>query len=109
MAVILAQNNYGKSRVRMVKVARHGDRHDLQDITVNIACEGDFETAHTVGDNSRILSTDTMKNTVYALAKQVSDLEEIEAFDSVRLVAFTNIKYCPTISILKFPQPPNTD
>jgi urate oxidase len=80
MAVILAQNNYGKSRVRMVKVARHGDRHDVQDITVNIACEGDFDTAHTVGDNSRILPTDTMKNTVYALAKQVRDLEDIEAF-----------------------------
>jgi urate oxidase len=80
MAVILAQNNYGKSRVRMVKVARHGDRHDVQDITVNIACEGDFETAHTLGDNSRILPTDTMKNTVYALAKQVRDLEDIEAF-----------------------------
>lgn len=80
MAVSLIQNNYGKSRVRLVKVARHGDRHDLQDITVNIACEGDFETAHTLGDNSRILPTDTMKNTVYALAKQASDLEEIEAF-----------------------------
>ena len=80
MAVILAQNNYGKSRVRMVKVARHGDRHDLQDITVNIAFEGDFETAHTIGDNSRILPTDTMKNTVYALAKQATGLEEIEAF-----------------------------
>ncbi len=80
MAVILAQNNYGKSRVRMVKVARHGDRHDLQDITVNIACEGDFDTAHTLGDNSRILPTDTMKNTVYALAKQASDIEDIEAF-----------------------------
>jgi urate oxidase len=80
MAVILAQNNYGKSRVRMVKVARHGDRHDLQDLTVNIACEGDFEAAHTLGDNSRILPTDTMKNTVYALAKLASDLEGIEAF-----------------------------
>ncbi|HYE74694.1 MAG TPA: urate oxidase [Blastocatellia bacterium] len=80
MSVILAHNNYGKSKVRMVKVARHGDRHDLQEINVDIACEGDFETAHTLGDNSKVLPTDTMKNTVYALAKQVSDIEEIEAF-----------------------------
>ncbi|HWQ35144.1 MAG TPA: urate oxidase [Blastocatellia bacterium] len=80
MSVILAQNNYGKSRVRMVKVARHGERHDLQDVTVSIAFEGDFAAAHTAGDNSRVLPTDTMKNTVYALAGQTADLEEIEAF-----------------------------
>ncbi len=80
MSVILSQNNYGKSKVRMVKVARHGDRHDLQEITVNIAFEGDFESAHLVGDNHKILPTDTMKNTVYALAKQSPGLEEIEAF-----------------------------
>jgi urate oxidase len=80
MSAILVQNNYGKSRVRMVKVARHGDRHDLQEIEVKIAFEGDFETAHTVGDNSRILPTDTMKNTVYALAKQSPEIEAIEEF-----------------------------
>ena len=80
MSVILAQNNYGKSKVRLVRVARHGDCHDVQDITVNIAFEGDFEAAHLTGDNSKILPTDTMKNTVYALAKQAPDIEEIEAF-----------------------------
>ncbi len=80
MSVILSQNSYGKSKVRMVKVARHGDRHDLQDVTVNIAFEGDFVSAHTTGDNSDILPTDTMKNSVYALAKQSPAIEEIENF-----------------------------
>ncbi len=80
MSAILAHNNYGKSRVRLVKVARHEDRHDLQDITVHIAFEGDFESAHMRGDNSKVLPTDTMKNTVYALAKQVPEIEEIEDF-----------------------------
>jgi urate oxidase len=80
MSSILAHNNYGKSRVRMVKVARHGERHDLQEITVNISFEGDFAVAHTAGDNSNILPTDTMKNTVYALAKQTPGIEEIESF-----------------------------
>jgi urate oxidase len=68
----------------MMKVARHGERHDLQEITVEIAFEGDFEAAHTSGDNANILPTDTMKNTVYALAKQQPVLEEIESF-AVRL------------------------
>ena len=80
MPVILARNNYGKSRVRLMKVARHGDRHDLQEMTVDVAFEGDFEAAHTAGDNSLILPTDTMKNTVYALAKQRPEVEEVEVF-----------------------------
>jgi urate oxidase len=80
MSSILTHNNYGKSRVRLLKVARHGERHDLQEITVNIMFEGDFATAHTAGDNSKILPTDTMKNTVYALAKQTQGIEEIESF-----------------------------
>jgi urate oxidase len=80
MAVILSHNNYGKSQVRLVRVARHRERHDLQELTVNLAVEGDFEAAHTSGDNASILPTDTMKNTVYALAGQSSAIEEIESF-----------------------------
>jgi urate oxidase len=78
--VILATNNYGNRRVRMVRVSRHGDRHELQELTVTIAFEGDFETVHSDGDNSAVLPTDTMKNTVYALAKGSRIIEEIEAF-----------------------------
>lgn len=63
-----------------MKVARSGDRHELQNITINIALEGDFEAIHTLGDNSACLPTDTMKNTVYALAGQTQEIEEIEAF-----------------------------
>jgi urate oxidase len=70
MAIRLAQNNYGKSRVRLFRVARREERHDVQELTVAIGFEGDFEAAHTLGDNSKILPTDTMKNTVYALARQ---------------------------------------
>lgn len=80
MAVTLVHNNYGKSRVRLMKVARHGERHEVQEITVKIAFEGEFESVHTQGDNSQVLPTDTMKNTVYALAHQTTEIEEIEAF-----------------------------
>lgn len=80
MSVSLIQNNYGKSRVRLMKVARAGDVHRVQELTVKIQFEGDFASAHSVGDNSLILPTDTMKNTVYALAHQTAELEEIEDF-----------------------------
>ena len=66
---VLGQNNYGKSEVRIVKVKRDTERHELWDLDVAVALEGDFEAAHVEGDNSRLLATDTMRNTVYALAK----------------------------------------
>ncbi len=74
----LTHNSYGKSRVRLTKVTRHPDRHDLQEVTVDVELEGDFDAAYTSGDNSRIIATDTMKNTVYALARHhpIGDLEE---------------------------------
>jgi len=80
MSVKLVHNNYGKSRVRLLKVARHGELHEIQETTVRIAFEGEFTEVHTVGDNSQVLPTDTMKNTVYALASQTREIEEIETF-----------------------------
>lgn len=75
MAARLEWNGYGKSRVRLVKVVRNGDRHELRDLTVAILLEGDFEAVHH-GDNALCLPTDTMKNVVYVLAKEL-------AFDAI--------------------------
>ena len=80
MPVQIVHDSYGKSRVRLIKVARVGDVHELQNLTLNIALEGDFDAIHTVGDNRACLPTDTMKNTVYALAGQTEEIEAIEAF-----------------------------
>ena len=49
----LAANRYGKSRVRLMRVTRHEDHHDLDEWTVQVLLSGDFETAHTLGDNSQ--------------------------------------------------------
>ena len=64
----LGENRYGKSAIRLVKVVREGGRHQVRDLTVAISLEGDFDAAHTAGDNSQVIATDTMKNVVYALA-----------------------------------------
>jgi urate oxidase len=64
----LGANRYGKRAIRLVKVMRGPAGHRVRDLTVDIALEGDFEAAHTAGDNSLVVATDTMKNTVYALA-----------------------------------------
>jgi len=67
--IVLGQNDYGKAEVRLVKVVRDTPRHVLRDLTVHVAQEGDFAAAHTEGDNSGLMATDTMRNVVYALAK----------------------------------------
>lgn len=54
--------------MRLVQVRRRGDRHDLRDLTVAIQFKGHYDASYTDGDNSAVLPTDTMKNTVYALA-----------------------------------------
>jgi urate oxidase len=82
----LAQNRYGKSRVRLMKVTRHPHGNDLREWTVEVLLQGDFATAHTVGDNSNILATDTMKNTVYSVAR-ASSATTMEAY-AMELAAF---------------------
>jgi len=68
--ITVAENKYGKSRVRLVQVKRRDGWHDLREWTVEILLQGDFDSCFTEGDNTKILPTDTMKNTVYSLARK---------------------------------------
>jgi urate oxidase len=95
MAIKLGENNYGKSRVRLLRVVRQEGRHDVKELTLGIRFEGDFESAHTKGDNSKILPTDTMKNTVYALARQYP-VEAVEDFAQHLIEHF--LTYNPQVS-----------
>jgi urate oxidase len=79
MSFVLRNAGYGKSEVRLVKVSRRTGGHDLLDVTVDVGLEGDYKAAYTEGDNTGLLATDTMRNTVYALAKQHS-IDDIESF-----------------------------
>jgi len=76
---VLVHSNYGKSQVRLVKLVKHAERHEVRDLAVSVQLEGDYEAAHVAGDNAGVLPTDTMKNTVYVLAK-LHDLDEPEDF-----------------------------
>ncbi|HEX4146861.1 MAG TPA: urate oxidase [Pirellulales bacterium] len=76
--VVYAQS-YGKSQVRLSRIFRDGSRHEILDLTVSISLEGDFEAAYAEADCSKIVATDTMKNTVYVLASRhaVRSIEEL--------------------------------
>jgi urate oxidase len=81
MPAAITWNRYGKSRVRLVKVRRGADPHDVVDLTLDVALEGAFEPVYTDGDNRSCVATDTMKNTVYAFARR-DPIDHVEAFAS---------------------------
>jgi urate oxidase len=66
----LSSHSYGKSRVRVMKILRDGPTHTVKELDVAIALTGDFESSYTQGDNHLVVATDTMKNTVNALASR---------------------------------------
>jgi urate oxidase len=64
----LVSHRYGKSRVRLMRVRRHEAHHDVDEWTVEVLLTGDFPEVFLEGDNTSVLATDTMKNTVYFVA-----------------------------------------
>src|ERR1700761_767836 len=66
----LSAHRYGKARVRVLKILREGKLHHLRDLEVKTLLQGDFESSYTSGDNSKVIATDSIKNTVNFLAKQ---------------------------------------
>lgn len=64
----LISQNYGKARVRVAKVIREGAVHSIKELTVRVALQGDFEASYSAADNTKVVPTDTCKNTVNVLA-----------------------------------------
>ncbi len=77
----LIEQRYGKARVRVLKILREEPVHTIREIEVSALLAGDLETSYTAGDNSKVVPTDTIKNTVNVLAKQhlADDLERFAA------------------------------
>lgn len=78
----IVHDSYGKSRVRLTKVIRRGEQHTLMELNVDIQLEGDFQDTYLTGDNSKVVATDSMKNTVYVLAAS-HDFHDIESFAKI--------------------------
>lgn len=77
----LSFDTYGKTRVRLTQVLREGARHEVIELNVQIFFEGDLAESYMAGDNSKVLPTDTIKNTVYVIARQ-KPIQSIEHFAS---------------------------
>ena len=75
----LTGHRYGKARVRVLKILRDGPVHTLKDLEVAARLKGDFESSYTSGDNTKVVPTDTIKNTINVFARQHLG-QEIERF-----------------------------
>ena len=73
MSASLVDNRYGKAGIRLFRVTRDTDRHEIADLAIDVFVRGRFDDAHLTGDNAALVPTDTMRGTVYAFAKQAWD------------------------------------
>ena len=74
----LIKNKYGKGRVRVMRIHRDGDRHEVGQLSIKAMLEGDFGRAFTDADNSTSTSTDTIKNIVNVVARENTGLSSEE-------------------------------
>jgi urate oxidase len=68
----LASARYGKDNVRVCKVMRDAatGTHTVVELTVCCLLEGAIETSYTRADNSVVVATDSIKNTIFIKAKE---------------------------------------
>src|SRR4051812_43937814 len=66
----LVNHTYGKDRVRVMRISRDGDRHEVSELALHAMMIGQFERIFTHADNSAGVSTDTVKNVVNVVARE---------------------------------------
>lgn len=76
----LEQHRHGKARVRVGRVWRDAANHVMVEWNVSVLLSSRCEPSFTDADNSAIVATDTIKNTVYVKAKECTTAVSIEEF-----------------------------
>jgi urate oxidase len=75
----LKYHRYGKAKVRVLKKLSKDGLQVIKELEVQVLLAGDFESSYTSSDNSSVVATDTMKNTVNVLAFEKLE-EQTEPF-----------------------------
>ncbi|KAL5484625.1 hypothetical protein EMCRGX_G021154 [Ephydatia muelleri] len=65
----VSYSGYGKNAVRVMRVKKNGSHYSICEFDVKVQLQLATDKDYTSGDNSDVVATDTMKNTVYVLAK----------------------------------------
>ncbi|KAK3843777.1 MAG: urate oxidase [Linnemannia gamsii] len=79
--VFLDKQEYGKDKVRLLKVHKDTKVHRVDDLTIRCLLSGaEFTTSYTEASNKRVVATDSIKNTCYILAKSSKNVDTLELF-----------------------------
>ncbi|KAG5533041.1 hypothetical protein RHGRI_027318 [Rhododendron griersonianum] len=101
------EQRHGKTRVRVGRVWKRSDgSHSFVEWSVSVSLLSDCLPAYFNGDNSHIVATDTMKNTVYVKAKECSEQISMEDFAIGLGKHFTTFYQQVTASIIKIVEKP---
>ncbi|GAB4836222.1 hypothetical protein Ancab_001137 [Ancistrocladus abbreviatus] len=103
------EQRHGKSRVRVGRVWRDPNgTHFFVEWKVSISLLSDCIPAYVSADNSQIVTTDTMKNTVYVKAKECTQQLSAEDFAIVLAKHFTSFYHQVTAATVKIVEKPWT-
>ena len=67
--VEFVRTGYGKDMVKVLHIQRDGKYHSIKEVATSVQLTLSSKKDYLLGDNSDIIPTDTMKNTVHVLAK----------------------------------------
>jgi urate oxidase len=91
----LTSATYGKSRVRVMRLARNGEHHEVRESSLQVMLQGAFGRAWTAGDNRSVVATDSIKNIVnVTAARHVEAGNEafVEAVAGVFLATYPQVE-----------------
>ncbi|RZF42172.1 hypothetical protein LSTR_LSTR004321 [Laodelphax striatellus] len=86
----LQQFGYGKNNVKVLYVQRNGPVHSIRECEVDVRLQLTSKEDYLSGDNSRIIATDSQKNTVYILARKYG-IKSPEQFALILCQHFINV------------------
>nr|KAF6378815.1 hypothetical protein mMyoMyo1_009716 [Myotis myotis] len=77
--VEFVRTGYGKDMVKVLRIQRDGKFHSIKEVATSVQLTLSSKKDYLHGDNSDIIPTDTIKNTVHVLAK-FKGIKSIETF-----------------------------
>ncbi|XP_053106504.1 uricase-like [Hemicordylus capensis] len=90
-------SEYGKNGVRLLSIRREGNTHCIKEIEVSVHIRLNSVNEYLNADNSSVIPTDTIKNTIQALAKcrGIRTIEEfgLDICDHF-ITSFCHVVYC---------------
>nr|WP_276571623.1 urate oxidase [Bradyrhizobium sp. dw_78] len=95
----MIKNRYGKGRVRVMRLHRDGERHEVSQLNIKAMLEGDFAGTYTHADNSKTISTDTIKNVVNVVARENTGLGTEEFCQALAKKYFDTYPQVSAVSI----------